>query len=62
MMARAMATSVFPSRTDWVNISVSTVRRENPPTIEMTPKEVKQYVNTSAVAEMTALRMLGHTM
>ena len=45
-----------------MNISVSIVRRENPPTIEMIPKDVKQYVNTSAAAELTALRMLGHTM
>ena len=56
------ATSVFPNRTDCVNISVSIVRRENPPTIEMTPKDVKQYVNTSAAEELTALRMFGHTM
>ena len=28
------------------------VRREKPPTIEMTPKDVKQYVNTSAAAEL----------
>ena len=56
------ATSVFPNRTDCVNISVSIVRRENPPTIEMTPTDVKQYVNTSAAEELTALRMFGHTM
>ena len=40
--ARAVAVDVFPSRTAWVKISVSRVRRDTPPRIAMTPNDVKQ--------------------
>jgi hypothetical protein len=40
--ASAVAVSVLPSRTACVKISLSIVRREIPPRIAMTPKDVKQ--------------------
>jgi hypothetical protein len=52
--ASAVAVDVLPSRTAWVNISLSMVRRDTPPRIAMTPKDVKQYTNTRVAALMTA--------
>jgi hypothetical protein len=40
--ASAVAVAVLPSRTAWVNISLSKVLRDTPPRMAMTPNEVKQ--------------------
>jgi hypothetical protein len=40
--ATAVAVSVLPSRTACVKISLSSVLRDTPPRIAMTPNDVKQ--------------------
>jgi len=52
--ASAVAVSVLPSRTACVKISLSSVRRDTPPRIAMTPKDVKQYMNIRVAALTTA--------